>query len=570
MPDPSMGGGSYNSGYGSASRTSTTARSSTTQAAAAAKAAASRAASVTATRSSGAGASLGSFANAAAVNARSAPANSAAARNMSSGGGFGNATAAISRMANGGSAAARNMGSSGLGNAMAGISRAFGTPVGNTSSPLATSRPGSYAGPKGANALNAAARYASVGGIGAMPQVQASPGEVDTMARLILAETGNIKNKYGGISTPGMLGVADVIRNRVLSNQYPNSVQGVMGQGAATRSPQFTPMGYAYGRPINKVTSSSPGYQAASDVARAVLSGEQAPTVGNSLNYANLSVINKPGSGASKKTLAAFNSMEPAAQIVSAKNPANQHTFGTIGGNSDVTFAGPRQTVTTQSASTVTPTAARPTSEPSLWESIQSGASNLAQTAKAKGQDALNAYQQGSRYVNSLPGTPDQKAAAINGYANGGVLGAMGGYLSGGFKSAGNSLTGKLNTATAPVAKYGNQINAMLGGSPDGGAGLNMQGAGIGRDLTSTEADQVQPDADMEAAYQSPDFRALTPEKQSEVMNYIRQGYSYDEAMAKAKGAAGGNTGGGNQQPKTIAYPEYYSKWANLPTGTYA
>lgn len=550
MPDPSMGGGSYNSGYGSASKTTTaktsntSAKSSTSMAAAAAKAAASRAAT-TVRQSSPMGSAMGSFSSAGAVNGRTAASN-AATRNMTSG----------------------------LGNAMAGISRAFGQSSGNSNSSMAVSRPGSYAGPKGATALNPAARYASVGGVGSMPQVKASPGEVDTMARLILAETGNIKNRYGGISTPGMLGVADVIRNRVLSNQYPNSVQGVMGQGAATRSPQFTPMGYAYGRPINNYSPSSPGYQAASDVARAVLSGEQAPTVGNSLNYANLSVINKPGSGASRKTLAAFNSMEPAAQIVSAKNPANQHTFGTIGGNSDVSFPGPRQqpqnTAVASGPSTITPTASQGGNTPSLWESIQSGASNLAQTAKAKGQDALNAYQQGSSYVNSLPGTAEQKAAAIKGYANGGVLGAMGGYISGGFKSAGNSLTGKLNTATAPMAKYGNQINAMLGGSPDGGAGLNMQGAGIGRDLTSTEADQVQPDADMEAAYQSPEFNALTPEKQSEVMTYIRQGYSYDEAMAKAKGAAGGNTGGGNQQPKTIAYPEYYSKWAGLPTGTYA
>lgn len=578
MPDPSMGGGSYNSGYGSASRTtsrttsSTAARSSTTQAAAAARAAASRAASTAATRSSGAGASLGSFSSGAAVNARTGTNNSAASRNMSSGGGgFGNAAASISRMTSGGggglSAASRNMSSnSGLGNAMAGISRALGAPTGgNSNSPLAVSRPGSYAGPKGANALNTAARYASVGGIGAMPQVKASPGEVDTMARLILAETGNIKNKYGGISTPGMLGVADVIRNRVLSENFPNTVSGVMSQGAATRSPQFTPMGYAYGRPVNKYSPSSPGYQAASDVARAVLSGEQAPTVGNSLNYANLSVINKPGSGASAKTRAAFNSMTPEAQFVSAKNPANQHTFGTIGGNSDVNFPGPQQVASAQPAPRVTPTAGQPTAEKSLWESIQSGASNLAQTAQAKGAEALNAYQQGSSYVNSLPGSPEQKAAAIKGYAEGGVLGAMGGYLSGGFKSAGNALTGGLNTATAPLAKYGNQINAALGGRPDGGGVLNMQGAGIGRDELNTEADKFRQPGESDAIT-SEQINSLSAPQKAEFDRLVASGMSRTEAYYRALGY----TSPATQQPKTIAYPEYYSKWAGLPTGTYA
>jgi hypothetical protein len=121
MPDRSMGGGSHNSGYGSASRTTsrttsnTTARSSTTQAAAAARAAASRAASTAATRSSGAGASLGSFSSGAAVNARTGTSNSAASRNMSSGGGFGNAAASISRMTSnlGNAAASRNMSSGG-------------------------------------------------------------------------------------------------------------------------------------------------------------------------------------------------------------------------------------------------------------------------------------------------------------------------------------------------------------------------------------------------------------------------------------------------------------------------
>lgn len=221
----------------------------------------------------------------------------------------------------------------------------------------------------------------------------------------------------------------------------------------------------------------------------------------------------------------------------------------------------------TYQAAAPTPTAGPPqtASGPSLWESIQSGASNLAQTAQAKGAEALNAYQQGSSYVNSLPGTPEQKAAAIKGYAEGGVLGAMGGYLSGGFKSAGNKVTNTLNTATAPLAKYGNQINAMLGGSPDGGAGLNMQGAGIWRDKLNTEAVKDGRNIDPDAITNE-QISSLSAPQKAEFDRLVASGMSRTEAYYRALGY----TSPATQQPKTLAYPEYYSAWANLPKGTYA
>lgn len=244
---------------------------------------------------------------------------------------------------------------------------AFGEIAGG---PMAVSRPGSYAGPKGTTSLNEAARYASVGGVGMMPRVAASPTDMDTMARLMLAESSAIKNKYGAVSTPGLQGVAEVLRNRVVSEKFPDTLGGVMYQGYQTKSPQFTPMGTQYGQPVNSYSKSSPGYQSAYDVAKAVLAGEAAtmfdPTQPAPLNYANISHINKPGSGASARTRSAFNAMaaNPASMtLASATNPSNQHTFGTIG-QSDVQLASlspvapsaPRQSLSQISRASVTPT----------------------------------------------------------------------------------------------------------------------------------------------------------------------------------------------------------------------
>ena len=620
MPDRSMGGGSYNSGYGSASKStssrttsSSSARSSTTQAAAAAKAAASRAASTAATRSSGAGASLGSFSSGAAVNARTGTSNSAASRNMTSGGGFGNAAASISRMTSGGgsglSAASRNMSSSGLGNAMAGISRAMGQPqrqanIGPTASPLDRARalsrgpgplndprqeliarttafaesPSGQRDPSFASGLQiaalAGARPLSFKGT---PQQQELANRILSPALHVGIRTGlDPRTVIGQALTESTTGRNPTAVSKLASNY--NNLFGVKATGSAndywsgdsvnmptkevvdgrTITVQQPFRSYEtpaqsvldYGRLIEKRYSEAGQQPTIEKQLQAIRGGGYATH--NASDYVRMGVAN-----AGKLALApAGERPSPLQQMASTQQPSS----GML--KSRVTPDGRLETYVDQGGATVTPAGGGASS---LWESIQSGASSLAQTAKAKGAEALNAYQQGSSYVNSLPGTPEQKAAAIKGYAEGGVLGAMGGYLSGGFKSAGNKVTNTLNTATAPLAKYGNQINAALGGRPDGGGVLNMQGAGIGRDVSSTEADKFQTAGEGDQITNE-QISSLSAPQKAEFDRLVASGMSRTEAYYRALGY----TSPATQQPKTIAYPEYYSKWAGLPTGTYA
>lgn len=200
---------------------------------------------------------------------------------------------------------------------------------------------GTYSGPKGVSALTPAARMASVQAQGLnVPEVAFTPQELDAATRMVLAESSNIVNPQGGLSTPAAQAVADVIRNRVLSEQFPSTVQGVLSQPR-----QFEPygsgayMGAQYG-PQN------PNFAAVQDVVRGVLSGEAAPVVGGAVNFGNNAIIQGRPT-ASMRTQNAFAQMAADPNSVtfySARNPASvQQTFGVLPGARPVDFGSPVQ-----------------------------------------------------------------------------------------------------------------------------------------------------------------------------------------------------------------------------------
>lgn len=193
--------------------------------------------------------------------------------------------------------------------------------------------------------FNASATYASLPTTGLLttgrymglhqPVVQASQAALDRMARTMLAESSVIKDPYGNINMAAMSGVGDVIRNRVLSSQYPDTVSGVL-----TQRKQFSPTQ----KQLAAVNPTSQKYAAALSTARAILSGES-PLVAQdaagapALNYGNLHTINTKPGYSSAKTKDAFNSMAPGVTFADARRPNSfQHTFGTIGKPSDVAF----------------------------------------------------------------------------------------------------------------------------------------------------------------------------------------------------------------------------------------
>jgi hypothetical protein len=268
---------------------------------------------------------------------------------------------------------------------------------------MAVSRPGSYAGPKGAISLNEGARMAVARSAGYnMPAVRREPGDAEAMGRMMLAESRGIKNPLGGIDTEAMQGVGDVIRNRMLSNRFrPKTVGGII------REPkQFSPMqdgGYA---------STAPDYSATA-VADSILSGETPSVVGGSLNYGNLDTINQKPGYSSSKTKRAFNAMSPFATFASALNPALQHTFGTQGAPSDVDLfngARPRMSLMASAepmSAPPSPQRAQPVPSPSGsgWS-----LADLGSMVKAKAQQGYNTFTQANETINDYGG-PERAVA---------------------------------------------------------------------------------------------------------------------------------------------------------------
>jgi hypothetical protein len=202
-----------------------------------------------------------------------------------------------------------------------------------------TAANGSYYGPKGTNALNTDARYAAARSVGFNPDpVKRTPGDAEAMGRMMMAESGVIKNEYGLPRTAGLQGVGDVIRNRMLSDYFkPDTVQGVISQ-----KNQFSPMNRdtidktgltMYGR--------TPANSMATSIAESILSGESPSIVGNSLNYSNEDTVNNKPDYSSASSKASVNAMPKEFTISDYRNPnVFSHTFGTRDRPSDVSFNG--------------------------------------------------------------------------------------------------------------------------------------------------------------------------------------------------------------------------------------
>lgn len=341
-----------------------------------------------------------------------------------------------------------------------------------------------------------------------MPTTRTSAADLDRMARMMLAESGSIRNPMGGMSTEGLQGVAEVIRNRVLSERFPNTVPQVLNQRN-----QFTPVRNGT---ISNYGPSSPGYQGAYDVASAVMSGEQAPTVGNSLNYANLATVNNPNvSQASDPTKRAFNAMTPVRTVVSAANPALQHSFGSWGNQSDVNFA--------NAPSMVQPASLRSQGAP---QGAGSSVGGMLSDAWGGLRNTWNSVQpqlsQVTQQINSLPGTPEQKAAIVSAYAKEGQ--------------------------PAATAKYIETLMKGLGGSPFDYGNATPERAAEERNTSG--GGQVQK--------AESNIQKLTPEQQLEVIGlepkqrvlveqYMKSGMTFEQAMKVIRG--GGQTADNSQPP---------------------
>jgi hypothetical protein len=185
---------------------------------------------------------------------------------------------------------------------------------------------GSYYGPKAGpgGKLSHDARFADAHRKGYVsPGVAREPNDAEMMGRMMDAESNIIKNPMGGVLTEAWQGVGDVVRNRMLSDKFPDTVSDVLSQRQ-----QFSPMTAKGSGNIKNY----PARESATMVADSILSGETAPVVGNSLNYGNLDTIRNKPNYSSQATKNAFNAIDPVKTYYDAKNPDTfQHTFGTIG-----------------------------------------------------------------------------------------------------------------------------------------------------------------------------------------------------------------------------------------------
>jgi hypothetical protein len=259
----------------------------------------------------------------------------------------------------------------------------------------------SYYGPKGGNALNTNARMAAARSVGFnAPPVQRTPGDAVKLGRMMMAESGSIRNRFGAPNTTGLQGVADVVRNLMASSRFPNTVGEVL-----TQRKQFSPIADgSFAR-----TRANP---MATRIAESVLSGESPSVVGNALNYGNLHTINNLAGYSSRATRNAFNSMPQIRTIADARNPLSRaHTFGTIGAPSDVAFNGFTPSVpSVQPASFQTASAPRPgtsaipapSSTGSLWSGLASkvgiDTDGVLDRAKAVGTQLSDGMQTVARY----------------------------------------------------------------------------------------------------------------------------------------------------------------------------
>lgn len=169
---------------------------------------------------------------------------------------------------------------------------------------------GSYGADVSANNLTGNPNYWG-GGKSNTPNVTektitATPNEIDLAARVILAE-----DRSGPL---GEQGVAEVIRNRVLSGKFGNGVNGVINQNK-----------YAFASPLTSGYTTKQ-YNEAYAIADAVFNGKTLDVTNGALYFAN------PGDSTAAGLRGITNAATPVAQI-------GQHVFYKPGG------LGPGQTV---------------------------------------------------------------------------------------------------------------------------------------------------------------------------------------------------------------------------------
>lgn len=156
------------------------------------------------------------------------------------------------------------------------------------------------------------------------PSYKMSPKEHDRMARAMVAESSPIRNLDGTVNLPAMQGIGDVVKNRIDSPKFPDTVNRVINQPK-----QFS---VVKSGALNRVDPTSQDYRSARGLAGAIMTGELPSAVGSSLNFGNQNIIqNQPGYS-SMATRAAFQGMPADYHFQDAKNPNMSHTFGTIGG----------------------------------------------------------------------------------------------------------------------------------------------------------------------------------------------------------------------------------------------
>lgn len=245
-----------------------------------------------------------------------------------------------------------------------------------------------YSGPKGVGALNQGARMAAARSVGwNAPAVNATAAEIDLMARTMLAESSSIRNAFGRPNVGALQAVGDVVRNRALSEKFPDTIGGVV-----TQKGQFSPFNKDKSgrRPIDTFTKAHPDFKSTRAIAESILSGETPSVVGNSLNFGNMHTINSKKGYSSKATQRAFNSMNVERTFADAKNPnTRQHSFGTIG-TSDVAFNGPRSAQpTSQFASASSPGASQRVAEFASRGKPATGASSRVAEFAGRGKPAL-------------------------------------------------------------------------------------------------------------------------------------------------------------------------------------
>ena len=317
-----------------------------------------------------------------------------------------------------------------------------------------------YSGPRGvpSTGLNQASRNAAITRAGYnAPSVWATKEEIAFMAKVAELESRSIKNSNGKPNTAAMLGVMDVVRNRVLSPDFPNTVTGVLMQQNA-----FTPV-----KDGLHLTGGPPD-QSTVDMATAVLNGETVPIAVNEdgqgmLNFGNVPhILNS--NRASSRTKSSFNAMfndSSSITFTDARNPNTQHTFGTLARRDGsypqapnftttdthsnpydkVAYGNTGQTSPYKPGSVRVPTA-RPSTPTNLPQRVFQGAANTLGLPSTPGS-----------FINSVMGTPGN---ATN--PGTGLLGALSGIFQPNNQSSGQSQgQSPYNQGYGSQAGYGQQ-----------------------------------------------------------------------------------------------------------------